>query len=208
MDPTELRRISVTGLLASTLGVACARESPPASESYRKPPLSEPLKIATVDMNQVFAGFYKTKDKERRINALKAISKQELDERNAYYRDLIAEYQALRSAIDNPQTSEELRVEKQEQAKAIATKARRVEREKKEYSEERLAELLAEVDRARVSVIDEIQDRVTTTAQMWNYDMVFDRSSIGETGTSTVLYVKHEIDISDDVLSSLNLENR
>ena len=129
------------------------------------------MKIGIVDMNRVFAEYYKTKDADKVVNEQKEAAKKELETINNEYKKLLDSYQKLAKEIKDPAIGEELRKKKQNEAKEVASKARALEREKKELSDRRQRMLLTEVDRKRKSLIEEIQDVVGDMAKKKNYDI-------------------------------------
>jgi outer membrane protein len=162
------------------------------------------MKVGIVDMNRVFAEYYKTKDAEQDVNEQKELAKKELEARNVQYKALIEKYQLLAKQIKDPAITAELRAQKQEEAKGIASEARSLEREKKEFADRRQRMLLTEVDRARKAIIEEIQDLVKTTAKQRNYDIVFDKSGVGDRGIPFLLHSKDAVDFSKAIIEQLN----
>ena len=162
------------------------------------------MKVGIVDMNRVFAEYYKTKDAEQDVNEQKELAKKELETRNVQYKALIEKYQLLAKQIKDPAITAELRAQKQEEAKGIASEARSLEREKKEFADRRQRMLLTEVDRARKAIIEEIQDLVKTTAKQRNYDIVFDKSGVGDRGIPFLLHSKDAVDFSKAIIEQLN----
>jgi outer membrane protein len=182
-------------LLAAVIGLSFATTQDASAQG---------MKIGIIDMNRVFAEYYKTKDAEKDVNDQKALAKKELDERNARYRELIDKYQAFAKQIQDPAITEELRAQKQQQAKEVANEARSLEREKKEFADRRQRMLLTEVDKARKAIIEEIQDLVKDTAKQRNYDIVFDKSGLGTRGIPFLLHSKDAVDFSEDIIGVLN----
>jgi len=165
---------------------------------------SQDLKIGIVDMTLVFQEYHKTKDAEKKVNDGKAIAKKELDERNARYKELIEKYQNYSAEIKNPNMSEELRAQKQKEAQDVASEARSLEREKKEFAERRQRQLLEQVERMRKAILQEIRDIVQDMAKEQNYDLVFDKSGLGSRGIPFLLHSKDGVDFSADVIKKLN----
>ena len=162
------------------------------------------MKVGIVDMSRVFAEYYKTKDAEQDVNDQKELAKKELEQRNVQYKALIEKYQLLAKQIKDPAITAELRAKKQEEAKVIASEARSLEREKKEFADRRQRMLLTEVDRARKAIIEEIQDLVKATAKQRNYDIVFDKSGVGDRGIPFLLHSKDAVDFSKAIIEQLN----
>lgn len=165
---------------------------------------AQSLKIGIVDMTRVFAEYYKTKDAEEKVNDGKAVAKKELDERNARYKQLIEKYQELVGAIKDPGISEELRAQKQKEAADVASEARSLEREKKEFAERRQRQLLEQVDRMRKAILEEIKQLVEEMSKEGNYDLVFDKSGLGTRGIPFLLHSKDAVDFSNEVIGKLN----
>ena len=162
------------------------------------------MKVGIVDMNRVFAEYYKTKEAEQDVNDQKELAKKELEERNNRYKELIEKYQVLAKQIKYPAIPAELRSQKQKEADTIASEARSLEREKKEFADRRQRMLLTEVDRARKAIIEEIQDLVKATAKQRNYDIVFDKSGVGTRGIPFLLHSKDAVDFSEALIEELN----
>ena len=165
---------------------------------------AQDLKVGIVDMTKVFQDYHKTKDAEKKVNDGKAIAKKELDERNARYKQLIEKYQSYAEELKDPSLSEELRAQKQQEAQDIASEARSLEREKKEFAERRQRQLLEQVERMRKAILEEIRELVQTMSKEQNYDLVFDKSGLGSRGIPFLLHSKDGVDFSDDVISKLN----
>ena len=162
------------------------------------------MKIGIVDMNRGFAEYYKTKDADKVVNEQKEAAKKELETINNDYKKLLDNYQKLATEIKDPAIGEELRKEKQKEAQEVASKARALEREKKELSDRRQRMLLTEVDRKRKALIEEIQDVVGDMAKKKNYDIVFDKSGLGTRGIPFLLHSKDAVDFSEELIGELN----
>jgi outer membrane protein len=184
-------RIILCSLLVSALALGAAS--------------AQDLKVGIVDMTKVFQDYHKTKDAEKKVNDAKAIAKKELDERNARYKQLIEKYQNYAKEIKDPSMSEELREQKQKEAQDVASEARSLEREKKEFAERRQRQLLEQVERMRKAILEEIRELVQDMAKEQNYDLVFDKSGLGSRGIPFLLHSKDGVDFSDAVIAKLNV---
>ena len=162
------------------------------------------LKVGIVDMNRVFAEYYKTKDADKVVNEQKEAAKKELESINNDYKKLLDSYQKLAKEIKDPAIGEELRKKKGTEAQEVASKARALEREKKELTDRRQRMLLTEVDRKRKALIEEIQDVVSEMAKKKNYDVVFDKSGLGTRGIPFLLHSKDGVDFSQELIKELN----
>ena len=165
---------------------------------------AQSLKVGIVDMNRVFAEYYKTKDADKVVNEQKEAAKKELDSINNDYKKLLDSYQKLAKEIKDPAIGEALRKKKTEEAQQVASKARALEREKKELTDRRQRMLLTEVDRKRKALIEEIQDVVSDMAKKKNYDVVFDKSGLGARGIPFLLHSKDGVEFSEELIKELN----
>ena len=165
---------------------------------------AQSLKVGIVDMNRVFAEYYKTKDADKVVNEQKEAAKKELDSINNDYKKLLDSYQKLAKEIKDPAIGEALRKKKTEEAQQVASKARALEREKKELTDRRQRMLLTEVDRKRKALIEEIQDVDCDMAKKKNYDVVFDKSGLGDRGIPFLLHSKDGVEISEELIKELN----
>ena len=165
---------------------------------------AQSLKVGIVDMNRVFAEYYKTKDADKVVNEQKEAAKKELESINNDYKKLLDSYQNLAKELKDPAIGEALRKKKTEEAQQVASKARALEREKKELTDRRQRMLLTEVDRKRKALIEEIQDVVSDMAKKKNYDVVFDKSGLGTRGIPFLLHSKDGVDFSEELIGELN----
>lgn len=162
------------------------------------------MKIGIVDMNRVFGEYYKTKDAEQRVNVDKSTAKKELDERSARYRDLMQKWSDKQKLIGDKLINEQLRIQAQKEANAIASEIKSLERDMEEFRRRREAQLQQQVVSMRKGLLEDIKTRVEDKAKRDNYDIVFDKSGKSPLGVNFLLFSKQGIDFTDDVLAELN----
>ena len=80
------------------------------------------LKVGIVDMNRVFAEYYKTKDADKVVNEQKEAAKKELESINNDYKKLLDSYQKLAKEIKDPAIGEELRKKKGQKHRKLLLK--------------------------------------------------------------------------------------
>ena len=81
---------------------------------------AQSLKVGIVDMNRVFAEYYKTKDADKVVNEQKEAAKKELESINNDYKKLLDSYQNLAKELKDPAIGEALRKKKTEEAQQVA----------------------------------------------------------------------------------------
>lgn len=165
---------------------------------------AQELKVGIVDMNRVFAEYYKTKDAEKRVNDDKSTAKKELDERAARYRDLMQKWNDKQKMITDKLLNEELRGQAQKEAATIGSEIKSLERDMDEFRRRRESQLQDQVQRMRKGLLEDIRTRVEDKAKRDNFDIIFDKSGKSPIGVNFLLFSKDGVDITDDVLKELN----
>ena len=162
------------------------------------------VRIATVNLEKAFNGYYKTK-----------IIEQDFAEQSKIYRNYIArqaeqlrkDEQILRDKIDaslNVALAAEERKKRQEEAQNLEKnlKIRRVELE--QYASDRAKALQESASTERKKVISEIQDEIRRRAAIEGYTLVLDSSGTTLNATPLILYSIEAIDITEKILTELN----
>ncbi len=85
-----------TSLILPSVAVACGLLFTGAASAQAQ------SKVGIVDMNKVFAGYYKTKDAESKINEAREVAKKELDDRMESHKTMLNEINELNKKIDSP----------------------------------------------------------------------------------------------------------
>ncbi len=183
-------RLTLTSLLAAAFCAAA--------------PAAHAQKIATVDMNKVFSGYYKTKDAENKINDAREVAKKELDERMESHKVMLDEINQLNKDIDNPALSATAKSDRQKKREDKIGQVRQLEQEIQEFKNSREKQLQEQAVRMRNTIVEEIMKVVNDRVKSDNYDMVFDKSGQSLNGVQFVLYSQENMDFSDDVITALN----
>jgi outer membrane protein len=165
---------------------------------------AQDLKVGIVDMNRVFAEYYKTKDAEKRVNEDKSTAKKELDERAARYRDLMQKWNDKQKMIGDKLLNEELRQQAQKQAADIGSEIKSLERDMDEFRRRREGQLQEQVTRMRKGLLEDIKTRIEDKAKRDNFDIIFDKSGKSPIGVNFLLFSKDGVDFTDEILKELN----
>ena len=167
-------------------------------------PAAHAQKIATVDMNKVFSGYYKTKDAENKINDAREVAKKELDERMESHKVMLDEINQLNKDIDNPALSATAKADRQKKREDKIAQVRQLEQEIQEFKNSREKQLQEQAVRMRNQIVEEIMKVVSDHVKDKHFDMVFDKSGQSLNGVQFVLYSQDNMDFSDDVITTLN----
>ena len=163
-----------------------------------------PLKIATVDMQQLFKEYHRTNEAQKQINVERARIQKENNERLARIRELEKELQGLRKQLEDPSISDK---KKQDLFKEFQMKTQEgvaLDRERREYLQRRNAALNEKMVQRMRGILEEIRKLVEDQAKSDDYDYVFDRSGLSTSQVPFLLYTKDATDITAGLLKDLN----
>ena len=162
------------------------------------------IKIGLVDMERIFAEFYKTKLAEDEVEKVKDVIKGEVEERRAAHGDLLTKYEDLVKKIKDPTLSESVRKGHQQTAEGLSAELRALDKEMKEYADRRRKQLIEQVETSKADILNEISKEINKISEADGFDAVFDRSGLSERGFPFVVFVKDATDLSKKVITSLN----
>ncbi len=137
-------RLTLSSLLAAVAFCAAA------------PAVHAQIKVATVDMNKVFSGYYKTKDAENKINDAREVAKKELDDRMESHKQMLDEINQLNKDIDNPALSASAKSDRSKKRDDKIAGARQLEQEINEFKTSREKQLQEQAVRMRNQIVEEI----------------------------------------------------
>jgi Skp family chaperone for outer membrane proteins len=161
-------------------------------------------RIAFVDIQEVFKGFYKTQLAQDQIRQQADDIKLEREEMGDAILALKEEVEALRTDARDETLSAEVRSSKRELLEEKLVNVQAKEREMAEFDKLRREQLEKQNARMTRTLFDEIHEAVILYAKAQGYASVIDRSAQSRMGTKVVLYTKVDVDITADLLAVLN----
>lgn len=161
-------------------------------------------KVGTVDMNKIFASYYKTKDAESRINEARAAAKKELDDRMETHKGTLEEIKKIDEAFNKPELSKEAKDAKAKERDQKIGEFRNLEKEINEFRQTREKQLQEQAVRMRNGIVEEITKLVTEKVKKENYDIVLDRSGNSLNGVPICIFANDALDFSDAIIAELN----
>ena len=162
------------------------------------------LKIATVDMQQLFKEYHRTTEAQKQINIERSRIQKENNERLSRIRELEGELQSLRKQLEDPSISDK---KKQELFKEFQMKTQEgvaLDRERREYLQRRNTALNEKMGQRMRGILEEIRKLVEDQAKTDDYDYVFDKSGLSASQVPFLLYTKDATDITPSLLTQLN----
>ncbi len=187
---TIIRRIFTAMFAASLIGIAAAQEGK--------------LKIATVDMQELFKQYYRTNEAQKQINVERARIQKDNNERLARIRELENSLGNLRKQLDDPAINDSRKQQlfkdwQMQQQEGIA-----LDRERREFLQRRNQALNEKMVQRMKGILEEIRKLVEEQAKTDDYDYVFDKSGLSTSQVPFLLYTKDATDITAGLLKDLN----
>ena len=187
---TIIRRITALVAAFALCGTAAAQEGK--------------LKIATVDMQQLFKEYHRTNEAQKEINVERAKIQKDNNERLDRIRQLDTELQTMRKQFEDPSIADskkqtvfnEWNVKQQE---GIA-----LDRERREFLQRRNQGLNEKMVQRMKGILEEIRKLVEEKAKAEDFDYVFDKSGLSTSQVPFFLYTKDATDITAVLLKELN----
>jgi len=161
-------------------------------------------KIAIVDVQKLFNGYWKKKTAEIALNDRKA----ELEKEDRGFIDDLKQakddYQKLLDDADDQAVSDDERARRKQ---AAADKAKQIQDSQQtivQFERQSQATLAEQSQRMRENILKEIQAAVTTRAKAGGYTLVIDSAAETVNQTPVFLYTEGQDDLTADVLNQLN----
>lgn len=185
-----IQRIALFILLAGFMGPMTAQD--------------EKLKIATVDMQELFKEYYKTNDAQKQLNIERARIQKENNERLTRIRELDDELKTMRKQVEDPTLSDSKRQEIFEELKMKQQDGISLNRERQEYLQRRNQALREKMGQQMKGILEEIRKLVEEQANKDAYNYVFDKSALSASQVPFLLYAQDSADITPSLLEILN----
>jgi len=161
-------------------------------------------KIGYVDMNKIFASYYKTEQAKKRIEEAQGAAQKELQDHVDIFnknRDAVLK---LNDELNKPELSKEAKEKKAKERDDKVEDSKRQEKEIMELRSARLKNLQEQANRMRAGIVEEIRALVNDKVKSDQYDLVLDKSGLSSNGIEVVLFSKGANDFSDDIIKTLN----
>ncbi|MCF7674015.1 MAG: OmpH family outer membrane protein [Akkermansiaceae bacterium] len=162
------------------------------------------LKIATVDMQELFKQYYRTNEAQKQINVERARIQKDNNERMAKIRDIETALGKLGKSLEDPTLADSKKQAlykdwQMQQQEGIA-----LDRERREFLQRRNQMLNEKMLQRMKGILEEIRKLVEGHAKGENFDYVFDKSGLSTSQVPFLLYTKDATDITAVLLKDLN----
>ena len=161
-------------------------------------------KIAVVDLEKIFRGFYKSRIAEDAIKQQASAYRKYVERLNAERSQLLREAQTARSNALNIALSPEEKQNAERLAEEKSKAVRDKEAEIKLFVQERSRDMRRMESLKRADILKEIRSEIRKRAVAEGYDFVFDCSGKTMNDQPSVLHYPPENNITDSVIRELN----
>lgn len=187
---TIIRRITALVAAVALCGTAAAQEGK--------------LKIATVDMQQLFKDYHRTNEAQKEINVERAKIQKDNNERLARIRELDTELQNMRKQFEDPSIAESKKQSIFNESNIKQQEGIALDRERREFLQRRNQSLNEKMVQRMKGILEEIRKLIEEKAKAEDYDYVFDKSGLSTSQVPFFLYTKDATDITAVLLKDLN----
>jgi outer membrane protein len=162
-------------------------------------------RIATVDLRRVFDNYWRTKQADAKLKEdaadLEKDSKMMVDQ----YRKGEVDYKKLLDGANDPAISTAEREKRKQDAENELINLRALESRIKQYDTTSRATLGEKQRRVRDNILTEIRDTIKAKVKSGGYTLVLDTAAETPNSTPIILYSAGNDDITEAVLSQLNV---
>lgn len=162
------------------------------------------LKIATVDMQELFKQYHRTNEAQKQINIEQARIQKDRNERSAKIRELEASTSALHKQLEDASLSESRKQSLFKEWQMQREEGIHLERDLRETMERRSRALQENMVQRMRGILEEIRKLVEEQAKVEDYDYVFDKSGLSTSQVPFLIYTKDATDITASLLKDLN----
>ncbi len=162
------------------------------------------VKFGTVDMNNVFSEYYKTKDAQAKYTDAEKGANDDLSGRVDTLKASMKEISQLNADLQKTDLPKEEVDAKKKDLQTKVAAARSLDREIADYRSAKQKSLQDQFLRMRKDIVDDIMKAVTDLVKSKGYDIVFDKSGLSAGAVPIVLYSRDDLDFSQDVIAALN----
>ncbi|MEO0017366.1 MAG: hypothetical protein RLZZ522_649 [Verrucomicrobiota bacterium] len=187
---TIIRRFLTVAIAASLTCIATAQEGK--------------LKIATVDMQELFKQYFRTNEAQKQINVERARIQKDNNERMAKIRDIETALGKLSKQLEDPSINDSKKQSLFKDWQAQQQEGIALDRERREFLQRRNQLLNEKMLQRMKGILEEIRKLVEEHAKGENFDYVFDKSGMSTSQVPFLLYTKDATDITSLLLKDLN----
>ena len=164
------------------------------------------LKIATVDMQQLFKAYYKTAEVQEQLSLQQEKIKKLNEEKSEPIRKMTVELEALKQQYEDSSLSEAKKQAAYQAHQMKFNQGVQMNREREEFLQRRIRALNEHSVKFMQDILGDLRDIVTEYSKAEGYDHVIDKTATSTSQINVLLYSKDASDITSSILKNLNKE--
>ncbi len=161
-------------------------------------------KIATIDLQKVFDGYWKTKQISESLQSQGKDYQTRREKLIQQYQALNEEYRKLRESASEGALSNSERERRGKEADAKLVEVRGLEKDISDYDNTTRSQIAETQARMKKNIVRDIREKIAQIAKKDGLSMVIDTAAEARTETPILLYHDGSHDMTDKVLSLLN----
>lgn len=161
-------------------------------------------RIATVDMNRIFNGYWKKSVAETALKERDTDLAKELESMKDAFRKSEEEYKKLVAAAEDQALTAEERDKRKKAAQSKYQELKVADDELKAFVAKNSEQMAKQKQRSIEGIFDDIREVIKARAKTSGYTLVVNRTAETGTGVPIIFYASDDTDITDAVLKQLN----
>ncbi len=162
-------------------------------------------KIALIDLKKVFDGYYKTKQADTQLKDRAADSEKVLKGMIDDYQKASEDYRKLIDGANDQAVSSDERDKRKKNAETKLLEIQEIEKSVQQYRRSTQETLETQKRRMRDGILKDIREEVNKKARAGNYSLVLDTAAESKNETPILMYSNGQSDLTEEVLSILNI---
>ena len=161
-------------------------------------------KIALVNLQKVFDGYWKTKQADTQLKDRQSEFRKQNQEFLDSYKKANEDYKKILESDNDQAVSADEREKRKKSAEDKLVEIKQIEAQINQFGSTADSQIRDQLRRVREKILDEIKEVAVTKAKAGNYTMVFDTAAQSANNTPVLVYSSGENDLTDEILRALN----
>ncbi|MHC1767604.1 MAG: OmpH family outer membrane protein [Verrucomicrobiia bacterium] len=162
-------------------------------------------KIATADLKKIFEGYFKTQQADAQLRERGAEAEKQYKVMLDDYQKASEEYKKLVESANDQAVSSEERERRKKSAETKVLELNEIEKTLTQFKRQKQQAFDEQKARMRDQIVREIREQINDKARRGGFTLVLDSSAESMNAASFILYSSGQNDLTQEVLSQLNL---
>lgn len=162
------------------------------------------LKVATVDVQKLFADYYKTHEAQAEVDKAAQTVQETNNTRAETIKKMEADFNDMVKQLQDPMLNEKDKKELEQKAQIKRQEVIALEQERRGFVERQLKSLQEQMKVRSTKIMGEITKITEGIATKGNYDLILDKSAQALRSNQVFVYTKPSMDITPSVMKELN----